>query len=143
MAFAVKLRFKLQVREHAAGVLANLMKGGDEELSKAFRERSYAEAEKILTKRKQRFLQLLSSILNYNFVSMYTLFWKQVKYDNIRFEYILYRKSASSLSIVTVHGAVLALTASVLSAPYDMPGYCLLYIIFFHFILPHCPPVPW
>jgi hypothetical protein len=74
MAFAVKLRFKLQVREHAAGVLANLMKGGDEELSKAFRERSYAEAEKILTKRKQRFLQLLSSILNYNFVSMYTLF---------------------------------------------------------------------
>ncbi|XP_078165661.1 proteasome activator subunit 4-like isoform X3 [Carex rostrata] len=75
---------QVEVREHTAGVLASLMKGGDEELSRAFRDRSYAEAEKILAKRKQR-------------------------------------KSASGLSIVTVHGTVLALTASVLSVPYDMP----------------------
>ncbi|KAJ4793820.1 Proteasome activator subunit 4 [Rhynchospora pubera] len=75
---------QVEVREHAAGVLASLMKGGDKELSNAFRERSYAEAVKILTQRKQR-------------------------------------NSASGLSIVTVHGAVLSLTASVLSVPYDMP----------------------
>jgi hypothetical protein len=68
------------------------------------------------------------------------LFRKQFKYDdNIGFEYILYRKSTSSLSIVTVHGAVLALAASVLSVPYDMPGYCLSLCYFFHFIFPHCP----
>lgn len=44
-----------QVREHAAGVLAGLMKGGDEDLSRAFRERSYASASLMLKKRKIRF----------------------------------------------------------------------------------------
>ncbi|KAJ3694711.1 hypothetical protein LUZ60_000088 [Juncus effusus] len=77
---------QVEVREHAAGVLASLMKGGDEELSKAFRDRSFSEAQKILTQRKQR-------------------------------------KKASDISIITVHGSVLALAASVLSVPYDMPSW--------------------
>lgn len=45
----------VQVREHAAGVLASLMKGGDEDLSRAFRDKSYTEAQSILKRRKQRF----------------------------------------------------------------------------------------
>jgi proteasome activator subunit 4 len=40
--------FYIQVREHAAGVLASLMKGADEDLSKDFRERSYAQARRII-----------------------------------------------------------------------------------------------
>ncbi|ONK69302.1 uncharacterized protein A4U43_C05F21430 [Asparagus officinalis] len=76
---------QVEVREHAAGVLASLLKGGDEELSRDFRDRAYSEAQSTLKKRKQR-------------------------------------KSRSE-SIASVHGAVLALAASVLSVPYDMPSW--------------------
>ncbi|VAI73240.1 unnamed protein product [Triticum turgidum subsp. durum] len=75
----------LQVREHAAGVLASLMKGIDKDLSKDFRDRSYAQAQRIL--------------------------------DTGR------RTPKSGHSVATIHGAVLALTASVLSVPYDMPSW--------------------
>lgn len=37
--------------------------------------------------------------------------------------FINFRNLSSGQSLATVHGAVLALVASVLSAPYDMPGY--------------------
>ncbi|KAK8937703.1 hypothetical protein KSP40_PGU001321 [Platanthera guangdongensis] len=74
----------VEVREHAAGVLASLMKGGDEELSRVFRDRAYSEAQSILSKRKQR-------------------------------------KLGSGQSIASIHGTILALAASVLSSPYDMP----------------------
>ncbi|XP_072991036.1 proteasome activator subunit 4 [Typha latifolia] len=73
---------QVEVREHAAGVLASLMKGGDEDLSRAFRNRSYKEAQSTLKNRKQR-------------------------------------KLASG----QLHGVVLALASSVLSVPYDMPGW--------------------
>ncbi|GKE15206.1 hypothetical protein Tco_1422783 [Tanacetum coccineum] len=43
-----------KVREHAAAVLAGLMKGEDGELSKDFRERAYSEATKLQKRRKQR-----------------------------------------------------------------------------------------
>lgn len=36
------------------------------------------------------------------------------------------RNLSSGQTLATVHGAVLALAASVLSAPYDMPGYALI-----------------
>ncbi|RWV93659.1 hypothetical protein BHE74_00020079 [Ensete ventricosum] len=62
------------------------MKGGDEDLSRAFRDRSCTEAKLMLKKRKQR-------------------------------------NSRSDQSIASIHGAVLALTASVLSVPYDMPSW--------------------
>uniref|UniRef100_A0A0E0E157 Proteasome activator complex subunit 4 C-terminal domain-containing protein n=1 Tax=Oryza meridionalis TaxID=40149 RepID=A0A0E0E157_9ORYZ len=75
----------LQVREHAAGVLASLMKGIDKDLSKDFRDRSYAQAQRILHTRQ--------------------------------------RGAKSGHSVATIHGAVLALTASVLSVPYDMPSW--------------------
>ncbi|OEL14405.1 Proteasome activator subunit 4 [Dichanthelium oligosanthes] len=75
----------LQVREHAAGVLASLMKGIDEDLSKDFRDRSYAQAHRIFVVRK--------------------------------------RNSKSGHTVATIHGAVLALAASVLSVPYDMPSW--------------------
>lgn len=42
------------MREHAAGVLASLLKSGDEELSRDFRDRAYSEALSVLRKRKQR-----------------------------------------------------------------------------------------
>ncbi|PKA50502.1 hypothetical protein AXF42_Ash013716 [Apostasia shenzhenica] len=77
---------QVEVREHAAGVLASLMKGGDEELSRHFQGRAYSEAQLIYRKRK-------------------------------------HRKMGSGHSIASVHGAVLALAASVLSAPYDMPSW--------------------
>uniref|UniRef100_A0A0D9WPL0 Proteasome activator subunit 4 n=1 Tax=Leersia perrieri TaxID=77586 RepID=A0A0D9WPL0_9ORYZ len=75
----------LQVREHAAGVLASLIKAIDNDLSKDFRDRSYAQAQRILHTRQ--------------------------------------RAAKSGHSIATTHGAVLALTASVLSVPYDMPSW--------------------
>ncbi|TQE05431.1 hypothetical protein C1H46_009021 [Malus baccata] len=75
-----------QVREHAAAVLAGLMKGGDEDLAKDFRDKAYTEATILQRKRKRRTL-------------------------------------SSSQSIASIHGAVLALVASVLSAPYDMPSW--------------------
>lgn len=45
---------QVEVREHAAAVLAGLMKGEDGELSKDFRERAYSEALKLQKRRKQR-----------------------------------------------------------------------------------------
>ncbi|KAJ0715844.1 putative armadillo-like helical, proteasome activator complex subunit 4 domain-containing protein [Helianthus annuus] len=45
---------QVEVREHAAAVLAGLMKGEDGELSKDFRERAYTEATKLQTRRKRR-----------------------------------------------------------------------------------------
>uniref|UniRef100_A0A0E0LAS8 Proteasome activator subunit 4 n=1 Tax=Oryza punctata TaxID=4537 RepID=A0A0E0LAS8_ORYPU len=80
-----KLLVDSQVREHAAGVLASLMKGIDKDLSKDFRDRSYAQAQRILHTRQ--------------------------------------RGAKSGHSVATIHGAVLALTASVLSVPYDMPSW--------------------
>ncbi|XP_030510488.2 proteasome activator subunit 4 [Cannabis sativa] len=77
---------QVEVREHAAAVLAGLMKGGDEDLAKDFRDRAYKGASALQRKRKQR-------------------------------------NSSSSSSVASIHGAVLALAASVLSAPYDMPSW--------------------
>ncbi|KAI3456750.1 hypothetical protein Pfo_013413 [Paulownia fortunei] len=45
---------QLEVREHAAAVLAGLMKGGDEDLVEGFRQRAYEQANAILKKRKNR-----------------------------------------------------------------------------------------
>ncbi|PIA58294.1 hypothetical protein AQUCO_00500316v1 [Aquilegia coerulea] len=72
---------QVEVREHAAAVLAGLMKGGDEDLSRDFRERAFADALSVQRKGMKR----------------------------------------PSESIPSIHGAVLALAASVLSVPYDMP----------------------
>ncbi|RVW50123.1 Proteasome activator subunit 4 [Vitis vinifera] len=80
------------VREHAAAVLAGLLKGGDEDLARDFRDRAYMEAKNIQRKRKQRNLN-------------------------------------PGQSIASIHGAVLALAASVLSVPYDMPRRKLLLLI--------------
>lgn len=44
-----------QVREHAAAVLAGLMKGGDEDLAKDFRDKAYTEATVLQRKRKRRY----------------------------------------------------------------------------------------
>jgi proteasome activator subunit 4 len=44
----------VQVREHAAAVLAGLMKGGDEDLAKDFRNRAYVEANIVQKRRKSR-----------------------------------------------------------------------------------------
>ncbi|KAH9804499.1 proteasome activator subunit 4 [Citrus sinensis] len=74
-----------EVREHAAAVLAGLMKGGDEKLAKDFRDRAYKEANMIQRQNK--------------------------------------RNSSFSQSVASRHGAVLALVASVLSVPYDMPSW--------------------
>ncbi|XP_022716625.1 proteasome activator subunit 4 isoform X7 [Durio zibethinus] len=76
----------LQVREHAAAVLAGLMKGGDEDFARDFRDRAYVEANSIQRRRRTR---------NVN----------------------------SGHSVASVHGVVLALAASVLSVPYDMPSW--------------------
>ncbi|CAI8596807.1 unnamed protein product [Vicia faba] len=81
-----KLLIDNQVREHAAAVLAGLMKGGDEELAKDFRDRAYVEANIVQKRRKSR-------------------------------------NASSGSSVASIHGAVLALVASVLSAPYDMPSW--------------------
>ncbi|CAN0922936.1 Proteasome activator subunit 4 [Linum grandiflorum] len=77
---------QVEVREHAAAVLAGLMKGGDEDLACDFRERALAEANTLQKMKRQR---------------------------NLR----------NGQSISSIHGAVLALTASVLSVPYDMPSW--------------------
>ncbi|PKI35691.1 proteasome activator subunit 4 [Punica granatum] len=76
---------QVEVREHAAAVLAGLMKGGDENLASQFRGHALAEANNILKKKR--------------------------------------RGVKSGQSIASTHGAVLALTASVLSVPYDMPSW--------------------
>jgi len=44
---------QVEVREHAAAVLAGLMKGGDENLAEDFRDRAYRDAYAIQKKRKQ------------------------------------------------------------------------------------------
>ncbi|XP_019430869.1 PREDICTED: proteasome activator subunit 4-like [Lupinus angustifolius] len=77
---------QVEVREHAAAVLAGLMKGGDEKLAKDFRDRAYVEANVVQKRRKSR-------------------------------------NSSSGSAVASIHGAVLALAASVLSAPYDMPSW--------------------
>ncbi|KAE8725691.1 Proteasome activator subunit 4 [Hibiscus syriacus] len=77
---------QVEVREHAAAVLAGLMKGGDEDLARDFRERAYIEANTIQRSRKTR---------NKN----------------------------SGHSVASVHSVVLALAASVLSVPYDLPSW--------------------
>ncbi|XP_011039856.1 PREDICTED: proteasome activator subunit 4-like [Populus euphratica] len=78
---------QVEVREHAAAVLAGLVKGGNEDLARDFRERAYLEAKTIIQmKRKQRNLK-------------------------------------THQSVASIHGAVLALVASVLSVPYDMPSW--------------------
>ncbi|CAL5335470.1 unnamed protein product [Camellia sinensis] len=45
---------QVEVREHAAAVLAGLMKGGDENLAEDFRGRAYRDANAIQKKRRQR-----------------------------------------------------------------------------------------
>lgn len=77
---------QVEVREHAAGVLAGLLKGGAEDIAKDFHARAFEAAVSIQKKRKQR-------------------------------------DSNSSQSISSTHGAILALAASVLSVPYDMPSW--------------------
>ncbi|KAF6141358.1 hypothetical protein GIB67_008535 [Kingdonia uniflora] len=77
---------QVEVREHAAAVLAGLMKGGDENLACDFRDKAFAEARSIQAMRSRRNL-------------------------------------SSGQSIPSIHGAVLALAASVLSVPYDMPSW--------------------
>ncbi|XP_057530197.1 proteasome activator subunit 4-like isoform X1 [Amaranthus tricolor] len=74
---------QVEVREHAAAVLAGLMKGGDEILAEDFRGRAFREATLILKKKQRK----------------------------------------TAYSVAFVHGAVLALTACVLSVPYDMPSW--------------------
>ncbi|KAL9224895.1 hypothetical protein vseg_000877 [Gypsophila vaccaria] len=76
---------QVEVREHAAAVLAGLMKSVEDSIAEGFRNRAYEEACAILKKRRQS---------------------KKVKY-----------------SVASIHGAVLALTACVLSVPYDMPSW--------------------
>ncbi|GAV74776.1 DUF3437 domain-containing protein [Cephalotus follicularis] len=77
---------QVEVREHAAAVLAGLMKGGDVDLARDFRDRAYREANAIQRNKKQRNLSVYPSM-------------------------------------ASVHGAVLALAATVLSVPYDMPSW--------------------
>ncbi|RZC51061.1 hypothetical protein C5167_019488 [Papaver somniferum] len=77
---------QVEVREHAAGVLAGLLKGGDEDLVGEFRSKAFAEAFSIQKKARKRV-------------------------------------SSSNQFIALTHGAVLALAASVLSVPYDMPSW--------------------
>ncbi|KAK9734977.1 hypothetical protein RND81_04G175200 [Saponaria officinalis] len=75
---------QVEVREHAAAVLAGMMKGVEDFIAEGFRNRAYDEASVILKKRRQR---------------------------------------RGSYSVASIHGAVLALTACVLSVPYDMPSW--------------------
>ncbi|XP_062228827.1 proteasome activator subunit 4 [Phragmites australis] len=94
---------QVEVREHAAGVLASLMKGIDKDLSKDFRDRSYAQAQRIINA------------------------WR--------------RNSKSGHSVATIHGAVLALTASVLSVPYDMPSWLPAHVTLLARFIREPPPI--
>ncbi|KAJ8640128.1 hypothetical protein MRB53_016822 [Persea americana] len=78
---------RVEVREHAARILAGLLKGADGDIAKDFRDRAFAEAYSIQKKRRHS------------------------------------RDFSSSQLICSTHGAVLALAASVLSVPYDMPSW--------------------
>ncbi|KAG9448800.1 hypothetical protein H6P81_008765 [Aristolochia fimbriata] len=77
---------QIEVREHAAAVLASLLQGTDEVVAKDFRERTFKWASSIQKTRK-------------------------------------FRNRSSTHSLSSVHGGVLALAASVLSVPYDMPSW--------------------
>ncbi|KAJ4811141.1 Proteasome activator complex subunit 4 [Rhynchospora pubera] len=77
---------QVEVREHAAKVLASLMIGGEEDFSSAFRKESFANAEYLFKGNRQKY-------------------------------------QYSSCGLASTHGVVLALAASVLSAPYDMPSW--------------------
>ncbi|KAF3973789.1 hypothetical protein ACB098_06G003200 [Castanea mollissima] len=77
---------QVEVREHAAAVLAGLMKDGDEDLVRDFRDRAYKDAVALQEKRNQR-------------------------------------NMSGGQSVGSIHGPVLALTACVLSSPYDMPSW--------------------
>ncbi|KAL4185907.1 hypothetical protein AMTRI_Chr10g8130 [Amborella trichopoda] len=77
---------QVEVREHATTVLAVLMKGGDHDLAKDFRDKAYADALSLFKKRNSR-------------------------------------NSNSSGSLASTHGKVLALAASVLSVPYEIPSW--------------------
>ncbi|KAK7260565.1 hypothetical protein RIF29_26714 [Crotalaria pallida] len=48
------MKEKKEVREHGAAVLAGLMKGGDENLAKDFRDRAYEEENIVQKRRKLR-----------------------------------------------------------------------------------------
>ncbi|XP_028051735.1 proteasome activator subunit 4-like [Camellia sinensis] len=88
---------QVEVREHAAAVLAGLMKGGDENLAEDFRGRAYRDANAIQPWSKRTCCSSFSMPNEGN--------------------------SSSGLSIASIHGAVLALAACVLSVPYDMPSW--------------------
>ncbi|XP_078162594.1 proteasome activator subunit 4-like isoform X3 [Carex rostrata] len=77
---------QVEVREHAAKVLASLMRSGERDFSNAFRKESYINALSVLNQNKQRYQNLYSAL-------------------------------------DSRHGVVLALAASVLSVPYDMPSW--------------------
>ncbi|CAH9135204.1 unnamed protein product [Cuscuta epithymum] len=49
--------YQVEVREHAAAVLAGLMKGGDQDLANDFRSRAFKQASAIQNKRKRRSLR--------------------------------------------------------------------------------------
>ncbi len=69
-----------QVREHAAGVLASLMKGIDKDLSKDFRDRSYAQAQRILHTRQRL---IFCWFLYYSLVSSYHWFVKKILHTSM------------------------------------------------------------
>ena len=96
------------------------MKGGDEDLAKEFRDKAYKEANNLLRKKKPRLFSCMSFVGNRILIT-----------KNCKILFIIWctkalvifecRSLSSSQSIASIHGAVLALAACVLSAPYDMP----------------------
>ncbi|XP_059446423.1 proteasome activator subunit 4-like [Corylus avellana] len=58
---------QVEVREHAAAVLAGLMKGGDEDLARDFRDRAYLKANDLQRKRKRRLVFMF--LKSYNCLS--------------------------------------------------------------------------
>lgn len=68
-----------QVREHAAAVLAGLMKGGDEDLAKDFRDKAYTEAAILQRKRKRRYFPWLLKRLVFIVFSL-IIFWSCIKF---------------------------------------------------------------
>ncbi|PWA43841.1 proteasome activating protein [Artemisia annua] len=108
-----KLLTDNQVREHAAAVLAGLMKGEDGELSKDFRERAYSEAMKLQKRRNKGW----SHLFLYLFTLVIYLSVLVITFLN------LFRNATGGPSIASIHGRVLALAACVLSVPYDMPSW--------------------
>ncbi|KAL0362983.1 UNVERIFIED_CONTAM: Proteasome activator subunit [Sesamum calycinum] len=104
---------QLEVREHAAAVLAGLMKGGDEELVEDFRRRAYEEAEATLKKRKKSHDLSKSQELSVTeFIALLCCTFVLL---------VFLSKHGVCNPIAAVHGSILALAACVLSVPYDMP----------------------